>query len=280
MTRHEIELADGRRLVVHLTGPAAGSSLTLLWHHGSPQTGAVIAPIAAAAEERGIRVLSVARPSYGGSSPDPGRTVASAARDLRAVLDALAVDHVVTMGASGGGPHALACAAVMPERVRAAVAIASPSPYTGDPAWFEGMAAPGGLQSALRGRDDRAAFAETDQFDETQFVDVDWAALAGTWQDLGRDAAAADADGPDGLIDDDVAFASPWGVELEAVGVPVLIVQGGRDRVIPPSHARHLLELIPMAELWLRPGDGHVSVLDAVPPALDWLRDRVRSTLA
>ncbi|MDQ1647336.1 MAG: hypothetical protein QOJ50_3520, partial [Cryptosporangiaceae bacterium] len=78
--------------------------------------------------------------------------------------------------------------------------------------------------------------------------------------------------GPDGLIDDDVAFAAPWGFELDAVTAPVLLVQGGEDRVIPAAHADRLLRALPRGELWLRPRDSHVSVLSACPVAMDWLR--------
>ena len=104
---------------------------------------------------------------------------------------------------------------------------------------------------------------------------ADWAALGGTWGPLGADAQAAEGDGPDGLVDDDVAFVHPWGFDPASIAVPVLLVQGGEDRVVPPLHAERLFARIPTAELWLRPRDGHISVLDAVPVAMDWLRASV-----
>jgi pimeloyl-ACP methyl ester carboxylesterase len=81
----------------------------------------------------------------------------------------------------------------------------------------------------------------------------------------------ADADGSDGLVDDDVAFVRPWGFDLAEIGAPVLFVQGEEDRVVPPAHADWLVRRTPNAELWLRPRDGHVSVLNACPLAMDWL---------
>ncbi|GIG22041.1 alpha/beta hydrolase [Cellulomonas chitinilytica] len=262
-------LSDGRVVVVHDTGEAGAPAV--LWHHGSPQTGALLAPVVEAAAARGMRVLSAARPSYGGSSPQPGRDVASVGTDLERVLDACGVDRVGVMGASGGGPHALACAALLPDRVSGAVVLAGIAPFTDEDDWWDGMAAPGGLRAAVHGRDARALFAETDEFDPSIFVEPDWAALSGAWAPLGQDAQRAEADGADGLVDDDVAFVSPWGFALRDVRVPVLVVQGGRDRVVPPAHAEHLVRELPFGELWLRPRDGHVAVLDAVPVGLDWL---------
>jgi pimeloyl-ACP methyl ester carboxylesterase len=270
----QVPLPDGRVVVVHDTGEAGAPAV--LWHHGSPQTGALLAPVVEAAQARGMRVLSAARPSYGGSTPRPGRDVASVAADLGEVLDACGVDRVAVMGASGGAPHALACAALLPGRVTGAVCLAGIAPATDAFDWYDGMAAPGGLRAALQGRAARARFAETDEFDPEIFVAADWAALRGRWAVLGEDAQRAEADGPDGLVDDDVAFVSPWGFALGDVDVPVLLVQGGLDRVVPPAHADHQLAALPLGELWVRPRDGHVAVLDAVPVALDWLLERAR----
>jgi pimeloyl-ACP methyl ester carboxylesterase len=266
-----VEAPDGRTLVVHDAGPA-GEAGTVVWHHGSPQSGALLAPLVAATEARGLRLVSYGRPSYGGSTSRPGRDVASAGDDVDAIADALGIDRFATMGASGGGPHALACAAALGDRVTGVVCLASVAPYdAADPAWFDGMADPGGLQAAIRGRAARAAYAETDEFDPASFTAADQAALADRWSSLATDAGAAGQAWPDGLIDDDVALVAPWGFALAGVTAPVLLVQGGEDRVVPRHHADRLLRALAHAELWLRPRDGHVSVLDACPVALDWL---------
>jgi pimeloyl-ACP methyl ester carboxylesterase len=135
------------------------------------------------------------------------------------------------------------------------------------------MVAPEGLRAALDGREGRARYAEVEEFDESSFTSADWAALRGAWASLGRDAGEAGAAGPDGLIDDDVAFVRPWGFDVAEISRPVLVVQGGEDRVVPPAHADWLVRNLPLAELWLRPRDGHVSVLDSSPVAMDWLLD-------
>jgi pimeloyl-ACP methyl ester carboxylesterase len=270
----DVRLPDGRTLRAYDAGAAGGAAV--VWHHGSPQTGAPLEPVVAAAAARGLRLVTYARPSYGGSTPAPGRDVASAATDAAAVADALGIDRFATMGASGGGPHALACGALLGERVTGVVTLAGIAPWDGDEEWFAGMRTPGGVRAASEGRDARARFAATDEFDPESFTAADWEALESRWSALGQDAMRAEAAGPDGLIDDDVAFASPWGCDLAAVAAPVLVVQGGEDRVVPPAHARRLLDACPRAELWLRPRDGHISVLDAVPVALDWLVAAVR----
>lgn len=271
----DVRLDDGRVLRAYDSGAEPTAPLTLVWHHGSPQTGAPLDPVAAAAAARGIRLVSYARPSYQGSTPNPGRDVASAADDVVAVADALGVGRFAAMGASGGGPHALAGAARHPDRVTGAVVLAGVAPYSEAFDWFDGMRAPGALRAAREGRAARARFAETDEFDPEQFLPADLAALEGRWASLGADAGRADALGPEGLIDDDVAFASPWGFELAEVAAPVLLVQGEADRVVPRRHAAWMLAHLPNASLWMRLEDGHVTVLDTVPDAMDWLLARV-----
>lgn len=269
----DVRLADGRTLRGYDMGRGvADDAFTVLWHHGSPQTGAPLAPLVSAAAARGIRLLSYARPSYGGSSPHLGRTVASAAADVAQLVDALGVERFAVMGASGGGPHALACAALLGDRVTGVACAGGLAPLTDEIDWFAGMIDPSGPRAALRGRDARTRHAETHAFDERSFTPADYAALEGAWSSLGVDAGRANEAGPDGLIDDDLAFVAPWGFEVNAIDAPVLIAHGGEDRVVPPAHADWLLRRCPNSELWLRPRDGHVSILDACPLALDWLR--------
>lgn len=257
------------------TGPGSdGEAFTVVWHHGSPQTGVPLEPLLFAAAQRGMRLVSYGRPSYGGSTPHVGRSVASAAADTAQIADALGITGFAAMGASGGGPHALACAALLPGRVSGAVSVAGLAPPTTDFDWFAGMVAPGGLRAAAAGRRERARYAETDEFDEASFTSADRAALAGDWTSLGEDAGRAGAADPNGLIDDDVAFATDWGFEVSEIEAPVLIVQGGQDRVVPPSHADWLVRSCPDSELWFRPQDGHISILNTCALALDWLNLR------
>jgi pimeloyl-ACP methyl ester carboxylesterase len=269
-SERDLGLEDGRTVRVYDTG--GGDGFALLWHHGTPQTGALPDPLISAAAARDIRLLSYGRPSYGGSSPHPGRDVASAAADVAQVADACGVARFAVMGASGGGAHALACAALLPDRVAGVATLCSPAPYTESFDWFAGMVSPGGLRAAVAGREPRERYAATEEFDENSFTPADWAALEGAWSWLGADAGKAGAAGPDGEIDDDLAYVAPWGFDVTQIVAPVLVVHGGEDRVIPPAHAEWLVRHCPRAELWLRPRDGHVSILEACPLAMDWLR--------
>lgn len=255
-------------LDVHTSDDDLAGRDVLLWHHGSPQTGAILPPVQAAAEAHGMAVVSVARPAYGRTARMPGRTVADVGAGLRPVLEALGVASVVSVGASGGGPHALACAAAMPGLVRRVVTFASPSPFDGTDEWFVGMQAPQALRAAVEGEQARRRFAEIDEFDPDSFVDADYAALWDQWASLGADVGASAQYGTDGLIDDDLAFVRPWGFALAEVSASVLLVQGERDRVIPPRHARLLAAGLPNAALELHPTDGHVSVLRHLAAAL------------
>jgi pimeloyl-ACP methyl ester carboxylesterase len=274
-TVQDVRLDDGRTVRVHDSGDGSTSdAFTVVWHHGSPQTGALLAPLAEAAAARDIRLVSYGRPSYGGSTPRPGRDVGSAASDVAQLADALGVGRFAVMGASGGGPHALACAALLPERVVAVATLATLAPRDAESLdWYAGMAGDGAsLRAAEQGRDARALFEETDEFDPTSFTDRDYAALDSAWSSLGDDVGVASAAGPDGIIDDDVAYVSPWGFDVVCIAAPVLLVHGGQDRVVPPGHSKWLLRHCQDAELWLRPREGHISILDAATLAMDWLR--------
>lgn len=276
----DLRLQDGSTPRVHDSAEgSAADAFTVLWHHGSPQTGAPLEPLLVAAAERGIRLLSYGRPGYGGSSPRPGRNVASAASDVARIADAFGIARFAVMGASGGGPHALACAALLPARVTGVACLASPAPFDADGIdWFGGMASDGAsLRAAVAGRQAREHHEAAVEFDPESFTARDYAALAGAWSSLSADVGLAAAAGADGLIDDDLAFVAPWGFKVSDITVPVLLAQGGQDRVIPPAHADWLLHQCQRAELWFRPNDGHISILDACPLAMDWLRAHTRA---
>jgi len=269
-------LADGRSLHYYDTAPSSAADLAVVWLHGTPNLGEPPQPLFAAAAERGIRFVSYDRPAYGASTEQPGRDVACAAQDVAAVADALGIRRFAVFGHSGGGPHALACAARMPDRVVAAVDISGTAPYGGEGLdFYAGINSSGEaeLRAAVLGREALAKWLESSEFDPEMFTPADHASLGAAWAWLGRIAGKALEDGLTGMVDDDLAYVGPWGFDPAAIDVPVLICHGDQDRVVPPAHSRWLAEHIPTAELRVYEGDGHVSVLDsAAVPALDWIR--------
>jgi pimeloyl-ACP methyl ester carboxylesterase len=278
VTESDVKLGDGRTLHVYDTGvDDADGQLAVLWHHGTPNIGSPPEPLFAAAARLGIRWVSYDRPGYGGSTPRPDRDVASAAGDASAVADALGIDRFAVMGHSSGGSHALACAALLRERVMGVVVVAGMAPFGAEGLdWFEGFGPAGvaELRAAVAGR---AALekhlAESD--DEPEFTHEDEAALVGEWSwfiDVVRPALAG---GMGGFIDDDLASVGAWGFDPADVAAPALFLHGGLDRVVPAAHGEWLARYCPSAELWLYPEDGHISVLNSgAAAAMGWLRER------
>ena len=198
--------------------------------------------------------------------------------DIEFALDALGVNRFATMGTSGGGPHALACAALLPDRVLGVVCAAGIAPFESPGLdWFAGMGPSGTaeLRASVQGRSALEALMPESEFDGSTFNARDYAALAGEWAWLGRCAEAAMAGGFAGLVDDDLAYVAPWGFELSRVKAPVLFLQGDDDRVVPVAHGRWQAARVPSSELRVVAGAGHVSILEQSRSALDWLLDRI-----
>jgi pimeloyl-ACP methyl ester carboxylesterase len=273
----DLALGDGRTLHVYDTGTGDGTTgLAVFWQHGTPSTGAPPEPLFAAAAERGIRWVSHDRPGYGGSTPRPGRDVASTADDVASIADALGIDRFAVMGASGGAPHALACAAILPGRVLATVCMSAPAPFGAEGLdWFAGMAPSNAAEyrAAATGRAALEAHLASAEFDPAVLTPADHAAVLGPWSWLGTVAAKALATDEGGLVHDDLAYVTAWGCDPRQISTPVLFVHGAQDRLVPSSHATWLAQRCRTAELWMRPDDGHVSILNSSVTALDWLRE-------
>jgi pimeloyl-ACP methyl ester carboxylesterase len=271
-----LEVGDGRVLEYLVEGPAGGRPLVM--HHGTPGVAMVLEPVVEAAARHGLRFVTHSRPGYGDSTPQPGRRVADVAADVTALLDALGADEFVTLGWSGGGPHALACAALLPDRCRAAAIIAGVAPYDAEGLdWLAGMGeenvaefgAAATSKDALDGFLTEASAPLKDvQPDEViaAFGDlvpaVDQAALRGGLADyVAASFRGAVSRGYDGWRDDDLAFLTGWGVDLATIRVPVSIWQGDQDRMVPRDHGRWLGEHVPGATTQLVPGEGHLSLI-------------------
>jgi pimeloyl-ACP methyl ester carboxylesterase len=282
MTVHEFDLTlpDERTLHGYDTG---GDGMPVMWHHGTPNVGAPPRPLLGLARELGLRWVSFDRPGYGGSTAHSGRTIASVAADAAVLADSLGLDRFAAMGHSGGGPHALACAAVQPARVSAVVSLGGLAPYDATGLdWFAGMGptSHASLRAALEGVDGKRRF-ENEQADApVDFTVRDWTALAGRWGWLSEVAAAGVSSGIEALIDDDVAYVTPWGVDVSDIIAPVLLAHGADDHVVPASHSTWLAEHIDGSVHWQLPGESHISSLAAdkhgADDALHWIADHLR----
>ena len=280
ITQTDLTAPDGRTLHVYDTAPGDAARLPVVWHHGTPNLGSPPAPLFEAADALGVRWIGYDRPGYGGSTAHVGRDVAATAADVALVADALEIDRFAVMGHSGGATFALACAALLPERVLAAVGGAGLAPP--DAAgldWYAGMADAGAgeLRAATHGRAALEQVLTTTEFDPEIFTPADHAALRGPWSWLNTVVGPALDAGLDGMLDDDLAYVTAWGVDLGHLRAPVLIVHGAQDRVVPAAHGAWLDAHLPSAELWLRPDDGHLSVLGAAGDALRWLAEHARA---
>ena len=157
-----IRTPDGRTLAVEIDGDPAGRPV--LVHNGTPNSRHLYGPNVRDAKERGLRLIGYDRPGYGGSSPKPGRTVADCAADVRAICAGLHIDRLAMWGISGGGPHVLACAALLPDLVVAAASLASEAPYGAEGLdWFEGMGQANVDDAKLFLTDEAAARAQTEK---------------------------------------------------------------------------------------------------------------------
>ncbi|MEV4532569.1 alpha/beta hydrolase [Asanoa sp. NPDC049518] len=268
----DLDLGGGQNLHVYDTGQAAEH--TVFWHHGTPNLGAPPEPLF----DDAIRWVAYDRPGYGGSTRMPGRDVASAARYTVAIADLLGLDRFAVVGHSGGGPHALAVAALLPDRVTAVLVGSSLAPWGADGLdWFGGMApgAAASLQAALAGREAREDFGANPSTDpDIGFVDADEDALATDWSWVMDVVRPAVAQGPLPAADDDLAYLAPWGFDPASVTAPALLLAGTRDRMVPPTHSAWLAQRIPGASYQPSDVDGHVSILRRFPAAMEWLTSR------
>jgi len=285
-----IATPDGRTLAVREGGDPSG--VPVLVHHGTPGSSLLYGAHLRDAAERGIRLVSYDRPGYGGSTRQPGRRVADCAVDVAAVCDALGIERLCTWGASGGGPHALATAALLPERVAAAAALASIAPFGAEGLDFtagmgemnvQSYAAVAAGEEAHRAQHERELAGMLETTPE-QLVDVwptilgpaDRAVLTGELAEFVLESSRAGVlPSSDGWFDDDVVFAGPWGFDLGAIRVPVLLWHGEQDRFVPYGHGVWLAAHIPGVEAHLSSEDGHLTLPERrIGEVHAWLLER------
>jgi pimeloyl-ACP methyl ester carboxylesterase len=290
-----LNLADGRVLEVFDTGPADGQ--LLIMNHGTPGAGMVYRGWAEECATRGIRLAGYSRPGYGGSTRLEGRSIAHCAEDVAAVADALGADRFYVEGHSGGGAHALACGALLPDRVQAAAIISGAAPKDAEGFdWWAGNAEEnleefraaelGGeaLRPLLEAwRDELLTAAGTGV--EESLASFGSLVSATDRAVLTPELAAFQAERLRhaistsiwGWFDDDMSEMKPWGFEIDRVSVPVSIWHGEEDRFVPRSHAEWLSANVPGATSHVLPGEGHWSIKERrLPEVLDTLTEAER----
>jgi pimeloyl-ACP methyl ester carboxylesterase len=152
----ETRASDGRRLAFSLYGPAGGRRV--VFHSGTPGTRHLSPRMTETIERHGVRLLIMDRPGYGASSRWPGRRVADVVTDIRALADRLGWDDFAVWGASGGGPHALACAGLLAGRITRCASVVGPAPYGAEGLdWFEGMS-PGNVEEFSRALEGESSY--------------------------------------------------------------------------------------------------------------------------
>lgn len=272
---HLIECADGRTIEAATLGHPSGH--TVVFHHGTPGSTSMVQDFEPFLECGNFFFITTSRPGYGSSSRHEGRDVASVVDDVATVLDFFHRDSYAVMGWSGGGPHALACAALDTPRCLGAVTLASVVPLDVDFDWTEGMG-PENLKEFALAKEGGPAyeayiatigglFAEATEENIVELFggllpDVDKEVLA---DDRARQVFA-DAvrhgfvNGWRGFYDDNVALFSPWGFDPTAIAVPVAVWYGDADLMVPPTHGAWLASHLPTASTHHHSKDGHLSI--------------------
>ena len=276
MTRDLITPTVGRTLDVFVSGEDGEPLVIDL--PGTPQGHRLDGALEEAAAATGLRIASLARPGYAGSTRLPGRTVADVVPDVLAVADSLGYEKFAVMGSSGGGPHALACGALAGDRCVAVAVVSGVGPWAATGLDFlDGMGEGNEIEfgAALEGeeplrkllvlwRAEILAAGEQGTFASLQSVlsPPDQKVMTGDFaRHMHESFCLALENGVDGWGDDDLAFTRPWGFDLARVAVPVFLWQGEQDLMVPPAHGRWLADAIPGCRARLLPDDGHLTML-------------------
>jgi pimeloyl-ACP methyl ester carboxylesterase len=268
-------LPDGRELAWLETGKARGTPVFVF--HGTPGTRLQVSFDEKAIAASGVRFIAPDRPGYGHSSFHRGRTLADWATDVATLADHLKIERFAVAGVSGGGPHAAACARLLPERVTAAAIVSGVGPMA-DPELSAEMVsfnkaaavmaarAPLLLRTVLslqqfwmRRWPDAALRAASSQFAEPDVKLLERADVrAAFMQDLRQPSATT----AQAAAQDFVLFARDWGFRLQDISVPVQVWHGDLDRNVPFAQGKFVADRIPGAEFHECPGEGHLLVVE------------------
>lgn len=287
--RQSVSTSDQRTLTFAQWGDPKGFPVFSL--HGSPGSRLSRHYDETVYVQAGARLITYDRPGYGGSDRHPGRRVVDCVGDVAAIADTLGIDRFAVTGASGGGPHALAVAARLPERVTRLACAVSLAPYdASDFDWLEGMdpvnvrfteiALQGGPAHVAELESEASNILERIAEDPGNWLGDEWQVSEADQVELARrerhdvtreNFAEAFRNGVWGWVDDDLALLSPWGFGVSEISIPTRVIYGATDVFVPKRHGEWLAENVPGAEVVMEEDQGHLGDPDLVAERLAWL---------
>jgi pimeloyl-ACP methyl ester carboxylesterase len=284
-----LTVPDGRTVCFAEWGDRDGFPVFAL--HGTPGGRLNRSPDESRYVAAGARVITYDRPGYGRSDRLPGRSVVDCVADVAAIADHLGIGRFSVTGGSGGGPHSLAVAARLGDRVVRARCSVGVAPYgLPDLDFFAGMdplnvrefswALAGEAQLVPELEAELRAMGERVAEDPTKFIGDDWQLDEADRAVMARPEVAAVTresteelvrGGVWGWVDDDLAFLKPWGFDLAEIGVPVEVRYGARDVLVPAAHGAWLGRNVPGASVVVEDESGHMVDPDKVEALVRWL---------
>ena len=282
-----VAAADGRTLAIAECGDPDAFPVFLL--HGTPGSRFAGQGDASVYADTGARVITYDRPGYGGSDRFRGRLVVDSVADVAAIADSLGIERFGVTGGSWGGPHSLAVAARLPERVTRAACVVGVAPFDMPGFdWFAGMDAVNieEIRWALEGEDvlarelDRMTTAwlkrladDPSKAGEVEFSEADRAVMANPERQemVRRMLNEAFRQGVWGYVDDALCLIQPWGFDVAEIRVPTRIDYGLTDVLVPHQHGEWLAHNVPNAEVVIDEQGGHFSAPDVVTERFGWL---------
>ena len=277
-----------RKLALEVAGDPHGYPVFLM--HGTPGSRSGPQPRGMVLYRLGLKLISYDRPGYGSSERQKGRSVSDAAADVAAIADSFGHRQFAVVGRSGGGSHALACAAHLADRVSVAAVLVGLAPSDAQGLdWYAGMNEHNVSEYSTADADEATLGASLeDQASRTRQNPLGFLTdlIPGMCREdrrvvdnvllrtqLSDNYALAVQQGAAGWIDDVLAFRKPWGFAFSQIRCPVKLWHGMQDEFSPVEHAQWLAEQIVTAELEIDAEVGHFAAVEVLPKVLSWISD-------